>query len=130
MSRGAKSHEWCRGVKLLSLLLALLLWGSVALERPGELKLTVPVSSQHPPAGLCVASPQPERLAVTVSGPRILLARLWCTGVSCGLDLSGAAAGTASIVPEESWFGLDRELKVVRVSPAAVKVTLAKEWQK
>ena len=126
----AKGQEWGRGVKLLSLILALLLWGSVALERPGELKIKVPVSAQYLPAGLCLASPSPEQLEVTVSGPRILLCRLWFSEVSCGLDLSGIGAGTASVVPKESWFGLDRELKVVRVSPEAVKITLAKEWQK
>jgi hypothetical protein len=124
MSKG-KGQDWGRGVKLLSLLLALLLWGSVALERTGEMTLQVPVSAQYLPAGLCLVAPSPDKLAVTVSGPRILLCRLWFSGTSCGLDLSGAAAGTASVVPRESWFGLERELKVLRVSPAAVRVTLA-----
>lgn len=124
------SQEWSRGVKLLSLLLALLLWGSVALERPGEMNIQVPVSAQYLPAGLCLAAPPRDRLEVTVSGPRILLCRLWFSQVNCGLDLSGATAGSASVVPQESWFGLDRELKVLRVSPAAVQVTLAEARQK
>jgi len=120
-----KSQEWEKGIKLLSLLLAGLLWLSVVLERPGEMKLRVPVSPRYLPAGLSVVSPPPERLEVTISGPRILLCRLLFSRVSCGLDLSGAAVGSASFTPKECSFGLDREYKVLRVSPAAVRFTFA-----
>jgi hypothetical protein len=121
------SQDWAKGVKLLSLLLAGLLWVSVALERTGEIKLKVPVQPEHLPAGLCLAGPPPGMLEVTVSGPRIRLFWLGFRELNCGIDLSGAAAGTASFIPQEGSMGLDRELKVVRVSPASVRVTLSKE---
>lgn len=123
----AKAQEWAKAVKLLSLLLAVLLWLSVVLERPGEMQLAVPVRPEHLPAGLCLVSPPPGNLEVTVSGPRIMLVRLLFREVSCGLDLSGAAAETAGFVPPERSFRLDPELKVVRVFPASVRLTLAKE---
>ena len=126
----AKPQERAREVRLLSLLLAALLWLSVALERSGELKLLVPVRPESVPVGLCLASPPPGRLEVTVTGPRILLFRLQLGGLDCGLDLAGREAGTASFTPRESSFGLGRELKLVRVSPSSVSLTLAKEAAK
>ena len=121
------SQERTKEVRLFSLLLAGLLWLSVVLERPGEMKLQVPVLPEYLPAGLCLVSPAPAFLEVTVSGPRILLWRLPFRPVNCRLDLTGAAVGTASFTPLESSFALDRELKVVRVTPAAVRLTVAKE---
>ena len=120
-----KSQEWANGVKLLSLLLAGLLWLSVVLEHSAEMKILVPVRPEHLPPGLCLVSPPPEKLQVTVSGPLILLFRLPFSDVSCGLDLTGAAAETADFKPAEASFRLDRELKVVRVFPASVSLTLA-----
>ena len=121
-----KSQEWANGVKLLSLLLAVLLWLSVVLEHAAEIKILVPVRPEHLPAGLSLVSPPAEKLQVTVSGPLILLCRLPFSDVSCGLDLTGAAAETASFTPRESSFRLDRELKVVRVFPTSVSLTLAR----
>jgi hypothetical protein len=46
--------------------------------------------------------------------------------ISCGLDLSGAAAGTASYGAQDCSFKLERELKLVRVHPATIRFTLAK----
>jgi hypothetical protein len=122
----AKSQERTKEVRLFSLLLAGLLWLSVVLERPGEMRLQVPVLPEYLPAGLSLVSPAPAPLEVTVSGPRILLGRLPFRPVNCRIDLSGALVGTASFIPAEGSFALDRELKVVRVTPAAVRLTVAK----
>ena len=126
----ARPQEWAKGVKLLSLLLALLLWLGVALERPGEVKLKAAVHPEYLPAGLRLAAPLPEKLEVTVSGPRILLLRLQLSEVGCALDLTGAAAGSASFVPREGDFRLGRELKVEHVFPPFVQLTLVKETRR
>jgi hypothetical protein len=124
---GARSQEWATGVKLLSLLLALLLWASLAIERTGETTLLVPVRPEHLPAGLKIAQPPLGRLSVTVSGPRILLFRLQFRELSCPLELSGAAAGAVALAPLEGALRLDRELKVVRISPATIRLTLERD---
>ena len=121
-----KSREWAKGVRLLSLLVAALLWVSVALERSGELKILVPVRTGSLPAGLRIDSPPVEQLEVTVQGPRILLLSLPFRQVSCALDLSGATAGAASFTPQEGSFGLGRELRVLRVAPVSLHFTFAK----
>ena len=125
MSKALK-QDWPVGVKLLSLLVAALLWLTVIAERPGEAHLQVPLQAGHVPAGLRVASSLPAKIEAVVSGPRILLLLLPYRGLACELDLSGATAGTASIVPQQDAFHLpDRELKVLRVLPASIPLTLA-----
>lgn len=123
---GVKHPDQSAGVTLLSLLLAGLLWFSVALERPGEVQIQVQVVPEHLPSGLQVVSAAPGSVEVTVSGPRILLIGLSLSRGSCGLDLTGAAAGPASFGTNDCSFGLNRELKVVRVHPAAISLTLVK----
>jgi hypothetical protein len=122
----AKAVEKVAGVRVLSLLLAGLLWLGVTLERPGELKLQVPVVPEGVPSGLQLAYPPPGALQATLSGPRILLLRQWLCGAQCRLDLSGAQPGPASYGALDCDFGLDHELKVVRVHPQAIRLTLAK----
>jgi hypothetical protein len=120
-----RATDQITAVRLLSLLLAVLLWLAVFLEHPGEVKLQVPVVLEHLPAGLLPASTPPGTLEVTVSGPRILLLGPRVRGASCGLDLSGAQAGAASYSALDGNFKLDRELKVVRVYPTTIRLTLA-----
>lgn len=122
---GAKGAETLNWVRLFSLLLAGLLWLSVALERPAQLKLQVPVALERLPAGLQLAFLPPAKVEVTVSGPRILLLGLSLRQGSCRLDLAGAEAGTASYSTLACGFGLDPELKVTRVFPASIRLTLA-----
>ena len=125
-----RAQEWAKGVKALSVLLAVLIWLAVILERPGEIKLNAPVDLEQMPAGLYLASPPPAELEVVVAGPRILLFLLPFRTVRCGLDLAGAVPGPVSVAPGESFFHLDRELKVVRVFPASVPLVLARSEQK
>jgi hypothetical protein len=117
-----KSADLATAVTLLSLLLAGLLWLCVMLERPGEAKLRVPLVLEGLPAGLQLASAPPGKLEATVVGPRVLLLAPWLAG-SCRLDLSGAQIGASSFSARDCNFGLNRELKVVRVNPALIHLS-------
>ncbi|HBA87533.1 MAG TPA: hypothetical protein DCZ75_05945 [Geobacter sp.] len=126
----SKSHEWAKGVSALAVVLAVLIWLSVMLERTGEITLTVPVYLGQLPPGMILASPAPADIEVTVSGPRILLLLLPLHGVACDLDVSALGPGEVKVAPREGNFHLDRELKVVRVLPATVPLVLARAEKK
>jgi hypothetical protein len=118
-------------VKLLSLLVAALLSLSVTAERPGQTRLTVPVRTSRLPNGLGIVSPPPATVEVTVAGPRILLLLLPMHEIVCDIDLSAAPVGQVTCVAQQGSFELpDKELKVVRVSPPALPLTLAPISQK
>lgn len=120
-----KLRELSKEVRLLSVVLASLLWLTVTLERKGELKLEVPVVPGELPPGVAAVTSTPATVEVVVSGPRILLCRLPMSGMSCKLDVAGAGAGSASFSPHEAAFSLPPELKLVRVLPATVNYSLA-----
>ena len=120
-SKSLREAGWTR---LLALLLAVLIWLAVVVERPGEVRIRVAVRPVGIPSGLRLVSP-PGPLELVVSGPRIVLGRLWFVDPVCELDLSGAAAGTADFTPLDGDFGLDREARVVRSVPARLRLTLA-----
>ena len=120
----SKGSEQVLLVRLLALFLALLVWGAVFLETPREARLVAAVVPDRLPAGLRLASAAPASVEVTVVGPRILMVLPWLTGSACRIDLSGARAGTADYSATEADLALDRELRVVRVRPATVRLTL------
>lgn len=123
MTEGRVSEQvvW---VRLLALLLALLVWVAVFLEGPGEARLKIAVVPEHLPTGLRLATAAPASVEVTVLGPRILLILPRLHSGACRIDLSGARAGTADYGTAEAGFALDRELKVVRIRPATLRLTL------
>ncbi|GFO64408.1 hypothetical protein M1B72_13275 [Geomonas paludis] len=125
MTVHVKGHEWLKGVKLLSVLLAVLIWLSVILERPGEMLLTVPVELERMPPGLQLDGTAPAEAEVVVSGPRILLFLLPFHQTRCGIDLAGAQAGQQLVSLKEAEFNLDAEIKVMHVAPATASIVLA-----
>jgi len=108
---------------VLSIVLALLILLAVEAERVDELTLTVPVILTHLPAGLS-APGAPKSVRVTISGPRIVLARTRFAETECRLDLAGTDAGTVSFPSLEGALALDRELKVTRVYPGPLTIVL------
>ncbi|WP_246014586.1 YbbR-like domain-containing protein [Geomonas oryzae] len=126
----ARGREWLKGVKALSVLLAVLIWLSVILERPGEMVLVVPVGLDRMPPGLQLDGGAPAEAEVVVSGPRILLFLLPFHQTRCRIDLTGATAGQQQISLKDGLFDLDPEIKVVHVAPAAVTIALTSRDQK
>ncbi|WP_246038023.1 YbbR-like domain-containing protein [Geomonas terrae] len=126
----ARGHEWLKGVKALSVLLAVLIWLSVILERPGEMVLTVPVGLDRMPPGLQLDGVAPAEAEVVVSGPRILLFLLPFHQTRLRIDLTGANAGQQQLSLKDGLFDLDSEIKVVHVAPATVTIALTSRDQK
>jgi hypothetical protein len=125
MSQG-KQQEWPLGIKLLSLLLSVLIWLSVVLERPGQVKILAEVRPEQLPAGLWFTAPPPAKVEVTVVGPKIRLLLLPLRQTTCVLDLAHATPGVFRFTLQQESFDLDSELKVVRVFPFTIPLTLEK----
>ncbi|QWV98998.1 hypothetical protein KP003_07125 [Geomonas nitrogeniifigens] len=125
MTAHVKGREWLKGVKVLSVLLSVLIWLSVILERPGEMLLVLPVNLHRMPAGLKLDGAAPAEVEVVVAGPRILLFLLPFHQTRCDIDLAGAQPGLQQVSLKEAEFNLDPEIKVVHVAPATASFVLA-----
>jgi len=108
------------GLKLLSLVLALVLWMVVSGEETVERGLRVPLELQQVPPGLELTGDIPTAVDLRVRGPSSSLGRLTAGDVVAVLDLRSAAEGRRlfPLTPEQMRvpFGVE----VVQVTPAAV----------
>jgi YbbR domain-containing protein len=108
------------GLKLLSLLVALLLWMAVSGEETVERGLRVPLELQQLPAGVELTGDVPTTVDVRVQGGSSTLSRVLAGDVVAVLDLRSARPGrrvfplTADQVRVP--FGVD----VVQITPSAI----------
>jgi len=107
-------------LKLLSLLLAALLWLFVTMEKSDETDIPLEVTYANIPAGLEVKTGDPRQLSVHTVGPRILLLRQRLKGVSAKLDLSAVKEGKTTIAGFEGSLLPVSGVKFTRVSPVTI----------
>jgi YbbR domain-containing protein len=81
------------GLKVLSLVLATVLWGAVTRDQVVERSLRVPLEFQNVPADLEITADPPTAVDVRVRGPSSLLSRLQPGEVVAVVDLRGARPG-------------------------------------
>jgi YbbR domain-containing protein len=112
-------------LKLLSLVFALVLWVFVAAEDQGEIAVWVPLSLTSVPPGVKATLPGAESVEVRIEGYRHVLDRLELRGLRAEVSLRDAGPGEFVVtVRPENVVPLPRGLKVVRIRPSEVSVTL------
>ena len=111
------------GLKLLSVVLAVLLWMTVSGEETVERGLRVPLELQQFPAGLEIMGDVPATVDVRIRGGMGVLGRLGVGDVVAMLDLRNARPGQRlfTVTPEQvrKPFGVE----VVQILPSAVAMT-------
>jgi len=111
-------------LKLLSLLLAAVLWLFVTLEREDELDVIVPLRLEGLPAGLTVRkTPLPE-VSIRLAGAKLLLIKQQWRSLYIPLDLAGVREGKVSFSALDRTLKLVPGVRVVRIQPAALELTV------
>ncbi len=116
------------GLKLFSLLIAILLWLFVQLAE--DVTSTEEIALYFKlPTDKVLVSDVPSKIKVTVSGPAAM--RNWNTQtIEKWIDLSNFELGPSVIYFDESSFSLPPSLKVIRVHPNQWTISLAKKSTK
>jgi YbbR domain-containing protein len=111
-------------LKIISLILAIILWVFVKSKSGGEVGLVVPLEFYRVPSNVIVTQVSDEAINVRVNGSFMQLERLPSREIRARIDLSRARPGTNSfdILPDN--FNIPRGLKVTQISPSSVKVEL------
>jgi YbbR domain-containing protein len=109
-------------LKLLSLLLAALLWLFVTLEANEETDIPLAVTCANLPAGLAAKVVAPRQPLIHAVGPRILLFRQRLRGVSARIDLSAVKSGTTVLTGFENFAIPVSGVKFIRVSPVTIDI--------
>jgi YbbR domain-containing protein len=111
-------------IKVISLILAIILWVFVKSKSGGEVGLVVPLEFYRVPANLIVTHVTDEAINVRITGSVIQLQRLPTREIRVRIDLSRARPGTNSfdILPDN--FNISKALDITQISPSSVKVDL------
>lgn len=111
-------------LKLLSLVLAIMLWYTVFQIGEPKKDLTVPVSTAHLPRNMMVTKMDPERVFVTVSGRVSLLKDLKDRDVGVVVNLGGTKEGEAVFNFSKANVNVPRGIEVVDVRPGTLRLTV------
>ncbi len=111
-------------LKIISLLLAVVLWAFVKGRSGTEVSLTVPLELEAVPANLVVTHVSDESINVRLVGPISQLSRLSEQHVRAKLDLSQAKAGVNTFELRSRDLTLAKGVKVIQMSPSSVRVEL------
>ena len=111
-------------IKVISLILAIILWVFVKSKSGGEVGLVVPLEFYRVPSNLIVTNVTDEAINVRITGSVIQLQRLPTREIRARIDLSRARPGTNSfdILPDN--FNISKDLDIIQISPSSVKVEL------
>jgi YbbR domain-containing protein len=111
-------------LKVISLILAMILWLFVKSKSEGDVGLVVPLEFVHCPSNLIVTAVSEDAITVRIVGPLSQLERLSTKEGRARIDLSGARQGTNTfdIIPDN--FNIPKALKITQISPASVNIEL------
>lgn len=114
------------GLRFLSVVVATLLWLVVYLDESSVLDVAVPVEVVNVPPGLALRTAPVRRLSLRLSGPRLRLLFLDRRLEPLRLDLDGAGEGDTVFANLGMQLKLPDEVRVNRIAPASVKITLVR----
>jgi len=111
-------------LKLLSLVIAFTLWLFVVGGEKGEIVLSARVEYLNVPSGLMLAGPAPDTVDVQVQGSRSALRRLTSDDFRAQVNVARVGAGDALVALHPDQVLGPRDVTVLRVSPARLRLTL------
>jgi hypothetical protein len=114
------------GLKVLSLIMAVVIWFFVDVGKEKEISMSVQVRLENMPPGLVVAGAPPSPIYVRLKGAKIALMKIRMERLVAHLDLQGAREGMTGFPYLEAMIDLPEGVRVTRVTPTALEVRLAK----
>lgn len=115
------SNIW---LKVLSIILAFSLWFFVTYRGQSELSIDVPIEFKNLPAGLEIVRQNVRTTGLNISGHERMLKDLHPKDVRVAVDMSGAKKGEAVYYFDTDNVIMPGSIKVLRIDPSSVKVTV------
>ena len=115
-------NNW--GLKLLSLIFAMLLWYFAVGEDKIDTTIYIPVEIVNLPRELVIANPFKKQLEATVSGPRGLISGINRQRITRTINLAKATTGTIVIRNEPDTIQFPRGVTVSRIQPSHITLII------
>ncbi len=132
----ADPHSWQRllsrswFLKGMSLCMAVMLWYFVGGKDTVDKIVMIPIEIINLPRDLVISNQSKKEIEVTVSGPSSLLVELANRAVTRRIDLSSAQPGTMVVDNTVGSIPVPRGIKVLRVQPSSLILSLDKLVQR
>jgi YbbR domain-containing protein len=104
-------------LKIVSLLLAILLWLAVARDPVAEVEMRVPIEFQNLPDNLEIDSANSTEVQVRVRGPERVIHRLQAADVHAEINLATVRPGERTFDLSSSQIHVPQDLEVVQIIP-------------
>jgi YbbR domain-containing protein len=117
-------------LKVISLILASILWLFVRSTSEGEAGLVVPLEFFRCPASLIVTHVSADAITVRIMGPLSQVERLSPGEGRARIDLSSSRQGTNTFDILSENFTIPKALKITQISPASIKVEIDRVMDK
>ncbi len=114
-----------KGLKLLSLLLALALWFAVSGEERTETSLHMALEFVGLPSNMVITGEVPAELQVRIIGPRSIVNRLSQTRLTQTIDLANYKSGPHTFYLGRNSFSFPRGVEVTRIQPNPLTFNLS-----
>jgi YbbR domain-containing protein len=114
-----------KGLKLLSLLLALALWFAVSGEERTETSLHMALEFANLPAQMAIVGEAPTELQVRIIGPQSIVNRLSESRLTQTIDLAGYKSGSHAFYLGPSSFSFPQGVMVIRIQPNPITIRLS-----
>jgi len=111
-------------IKLLSLALAILVWGFTVISRDSMHDLVLPVELQNIPTGYSPRNQTQNQVHFTITGPALFIKAAQDNNNSLTLDLKNTTAGKIQFSNLEKYLNLHQSVRVTRVSPSTMELEL------
>src|SRR5271156_2501454 len=106
------------GTKLVSLLLAVLLWMAVARDPIAEVEIRVPIEFQNFPNGLEIDSTSSTEAQIRIRGPERAIHQLQAADVRAEINLATVRPGERTFDLNNQQIHVPQDLEVVQIIPA------------
>ncbi len=118
------------GLKVLSLLIAVLLWMAIAREPKAEVAITVPIEFQNAPDNLEISSESIPQVQVRERGPAGVVHDLGPAEVHAVIDLRSAQPGEHTYDLSPNKIRAPREVETIQVIPSQFRISFDKRANK
>jgi YbbR domain-containing protein len=117
-------------LKVISLILAIILWLFVKSTSEGEVGLQVPLEFFRCPSNLIVTQVSEDVITVRIVGPLSQVERLSTTEGKARIDLSDAKPGMNTFAISPDNVTIPKTFKITQISPSSIKVELDRVMDK
>ena len=118
------------GLKLLSLVIAVVLWFFAVGRERAEVGISVPLELVNFPPNTVIANQVPDGVSVRIRGSVAITRQVADRKLRFSLDLAGSKIGTNEFTLKAETLGLPRGMEIIRMAPSTVTVELEKLIQK